>query len=68
MFTGVNGTQLTANNYQALLLNAESYTLNLADYNGTTIVSNGKTVALTKTTLNENPIFINKVIVTGGKK
>lgn len=68
MFTGVNGTQLTANNYQALLLNAESYTLNLADYNGTTIVSNGKTVALTKTTLNENPIFINKVIETGGKK
>ncbi|MGL3001868.1 S41 family peptidase [Flavobacterium sp. RSSB_23] len=68
MFTAVNGTQLTANNYQALLLNAESYTLNLADYNGTTIVSNGKTVALTKTTLNENPIFINKVIETEGKK
>ncbi|WP_300976720.1 S41 family peptidase [Flavobacterium sp.] len=68
MFTGVNGTQLTASNYQTLLLNAESYTLNLADYNGTTIVSNGKSVALTKTTLNENPIFITKVIETGGKK
>ena len=68
MFTGVNGTQLTASNYQSLLLNAESYTLNLADYNGTTIVSNGKSVALTKTTLNENPILINKVIETGGKK
>ncbi|MGL5113172.1 MAG: S41 family peptidase [Flavobacterium sp.] len=68
MFTAVNGTQLTANNYQTLLLNAESYTLNLADYNGTTIVSNGKSVALTKTVLNENPIFINKVIETGGKK
>ncbi|MGL2988291.1 S41 family peptidase [Flavobacterium sp. RSSA_27] len=68
MFTGVNGTQLTASNYQTLLLNAESYTLNLADYNGTTIVSNGKTVALTKTVLNENPIFINKVIDAGGKK
>lgn len=68
MFTGVNGTQLTASNYQSLLLNAESYTLNLADYNGTTIVSNGKSVALTKTTLNENPILINKVIEAGGKK
>ena len=67
-FTGVNGTQLTVSNYQTLLLNAESYTLNLADYNGTTIVSNGKSVALTKTTLNENPILINKVIETGGKK
>jgi C-terminal processing protease CtpA/Prc len=68
MFTGVNGTQLTVSNYQTLLLNAESYTLNLADYNGSTIVSNGKSVALTKTTLNENPILINKVIATGGKK
>ena len=67
-FTGVNGTQLTVSNYQTLLLNAESYTLNLAEFNGTTIVSNGKSVALTKTTLNENPIFINKVIETGGKK
>jgi carboxyl-terminal processing protease len=68
MFTGVNGTQLTLSNYQTLLSNAESYTLNLADYNGSTIVSNGKSVALTKTTLNENPIFITKVIETGGKK
>ena len=67
-FTGVNGTQLTVSNYQTLLLNAESYTLNLAEFNGSTIVSNGKSVALTKTTLNENPILINKVIETGGKK
>ena len=68
MFTGVNGTQLTGTNYESLLINAESYTLNLADYNGTTIVSNGKTIALTKTTLNENPILINKVFEIGGKK
>ena len=67
LFNRVNGTQLTISNYQSLL-GADSYTLNFADYNGTAFVSNGKTVALTKTTLDENPIFINKVIVNGTHK
>lgn len=64
LFTAVNGTQLTVSNYQALL-NADSYTLNMATINGTTITPNGKTVALVKTTLDENPILINKVIIKG---
>lgn len=67
IFTSINGTKLTVSNYQALL-NQDSYTLNLADYNGTTFVSNGKSVALTKTVLEENPIFINKVVVSGSHK
>ena len=66
-FTAVNGTQLTLSNYQALLA-ADNYTLNLADYNGSTIESNGKSVMLTKTVLSENPILINKVITTGAHK
>lgn len=68
LFTSVNGTKLTVSNYQALLLNQDSYTLNLADYNGSTFVLNGKSVALTKTVLEENPIFINKVITSGSHK
>jgi C-terminal processing protease CtpA/Prc len=40
----------------------------MADYNGTTIVANGKSVALTKTVLSENPILINKVITSGSHK
>jgi C-terminal processing protease CtpA/Prc len=67
IFTAVNGTQLTISNYQSLLA-ADSYTLNLADYNGTTFVDNGKSVSLTKTVLSENPILINKVIVNGSHK
>ncbi|MFV8344413.1 S41 family peptidase [Flavobacterium sp. XS2P39] len=67
LFTAVNGTQLTISNYQSLLA-AENYTLNMAEHNGTTIVSNGKTVALTKTVLSENPILINKVIASGTHK
>jgi carboxyl-terminal processing protease len=67
LFTAVNGTQLTISNYQSLL-SGESYTLNLATYNGTTIIDNGKSVALTKSVLAENPIFINKVIESGSHK
>ncbi|MGQ7944912.1 S41 family peptidase [Flavobacterium sp. WC2509] len=68
IFYGVNGTQLTDKNYKDLFLNSENYNLNLADYNNGAITPNGKTVSLTKTTLAENPIFINKVIETGGHK
>ena len=66
-FTAINGTQLTTSNYQSLL-SADSYTLNMVSYNGTTFESNGKSVSLVKTTLNENPIFINKVINSGSSK
>jgi C-terminal processing protease CtpA/Prc len=67
IFNGINGTQLTVSNYQSLLA-LESYTLNLADYNAGAITSNGKSVALTKTVLAENPILINKVITNGTHK
>jgi carboxyl-terminal processing protease len=67
IFYGVNGTQLTVNNYQELL-SLENYTLNLADYNGGAITPNGKSVKLTKTELSENPISVNKVIETSGHK
>lgn len=68
IFYGVNGVQLTDKNFQDLLLNSESYTLNLADYNNGAITPNGKSVNLTKTVLNENPILINKIIETSGHK
>nr|WP_315158974.1 S41 family peptidase [uncultured Flavobacterium sp.] len=68
LFYGVNGTQLTVDNYQSLLLNSENYTLNLANYNNGAITPNGKSVNLTKTVLNENPILINKIIESGGHK
>ncbi|MEY4432140.1 MAG: hypothetical protein RLZZ44_270 [Bacteroidota bacterium] len=69
LFTAVNGTPLTVSNYQSLLFGTnDSYTLNMADYNGSTVTANGKTVALTKTTLTENPILIKNVITIGAKK
>lgn len=69
MFTAVNGTQLTVSNYESLLFGSnDNYTLNMADYNGTSVSSNGKTVTLTKTTLTENPILVKNVITVGAKK
>lgn len=68
LFTSVNGTPLTVSNYEALLFNSDSYTLNLATYNGSSFALNGKSVALTKTTLEENPILITKTITSGDHK
>ncbi|KAF2330268.1 S41 family peptidase [Flavobacterium daemonense] len=68
LFTAVNGTKLTVSNYQSLLLTPDTYTLNFADYNGSSFVLNGKSVTLTKTVLEENPILINKVITSGSHK
>jgi carboxyl-terminal processing protease len=68
LFTSVNGTKLTVSNYKTLLIAPDSYTLEFADYNGSAFTLNGKSVSLTKTTLEENPILINKVIPSGGHK
>lgn len=69
IFYAVNGTQLTIDNRRTLLFGSNNdYTLNMADINGQTITPNGKTVTLTKTVLDENPILINKVIVSGSHK
>jgi carboxyl-terminal processing protease len=69
IFYGVNGTQLTLSNYQTLLFGSNNdYTLNMADINGGAFTPNGKSVALTKTVLDENPILLNKVIVSGSHK
>lgn len=69
VFYGVNGTQLTVSNYQALLFGLNNdYTLNMASITGGTITPNGKNIALTKTVLDENPILVNKIIVSGSHK
>ncbi len=69
IFYGVNGTQLTVSNYQALLFGTNNdYTLNLADINGGAFTPNGRNIALTKTPLDENPILVNTVITSGSHK
>ena len=68
LFTSVNGIPLTISNYEKLLLDSDSYTLNLANIINGNYVLSGKSVPLTKTVLKENPILINKVISLGPHK
>jgi C-terminal processing protease CtpA/Prc len=67
IFYAVNGTPLTIDNYRSLLA-PDNYTLNLADFDGTNISSNGETVNLTKTNLTENPVLTSEVYEIGGHK
>ncbi|WP_366183648.1 S41 family peptidase [Flavobacterium ovatum] len=69
VFYGINGTALTLDNYSSLLFSSsEIYTMNFADFNGSSIIPNGKSIDFTKTLLDENPILINKVINSGSYK
>jgi len=74
VFYAVNGTSLTLTNYRSLLNGSnENYTLNFANLtydtnNNPIITPNGKSLAFTKTSLAENPIFIKKVINSGQHK
>ncbi len=70
IFNGVNGQTLTTENYSTLLYGTvNSYTLNMASISNSSIVSNGKSVTLTKDIdFQKNPIHINKVIEISGSK
>ncbi len=65
IFYAVNGTPLTVSNYQQLL-GAQSYTLNLADYDGDTLTPNGLSVDLTKYQYAENPVYTTNVVTQNG--
>lgn len=67
IFTAINGTALTINNYRSVLA-SDTYELTLADYNGGEITDNGETVTVNSTQVEENPILISKVIDTGSSK
>lgn len=67
IFYAINGTPLTATNYQSLLANS-SYTVNFANYDNGNITPNGQSVTLTKTPVTENPVFVTNVINQGSNK
>ena len=70
IFTGVDGKNLTLNNYTELLYGDNlSYTLNMADLNNNLLSPNGKNISLTKTeNFQSNPIQISKIINLGDIK
>ena len=64
LFSGVNGVQLTIDNYNELLFNEKlDYTLNMVSINNGVFIDNGKEVSLSKDeNLEINPILINKLL------
>ena len=67
IFYAINGTPLTVDNRRGLL-NLDTYTLNLADYDGGNITPNGQSVTVTKNPYSENPVFYINTYVVGARK
>lgn len=63
IFTSVNNEVLTISNYRSLL-NQNSYSIQLANYNASTdaFEPNGTSINLTKQTYTENPIFKSEIL------
>ncbi|PIB27800.1 S41 family peptidase [Maribacter sp. 4G9] len=68
LFTGVDGTTLTINNFADLLFRENNtYVLNMADFSNGDVVQNDREVSLTKeAALAENPVFISKSFEING--
>ncbi len=67
LFTKVNGTQLTANNFQELLA-SPTVTISLATLDGNNLTETGETKTLTNAEFTANPVFIKKVLNINGAK
>ena len=63
LFMTVNGEQLTVSNYMTLMFTLKSYTLGLASYNGSSFTVNGKTATMTAVLLQENPVYLDTVLI-----
>ena len=67
IFHAINGTPLTTSNFSSLLA-LDSFTINLANFNNGNITPNGNSIALTKSVLNENPVFLTQTYNVGARK
>lgn len=66
VFTEVNGTKLTLDNYADLMQG--SFTINVGYVENGSIVLTDETVTLDTAGYTENPVFINKILDVEGKK
>ncbi|WP_297333207.1 S41 family peptidase [Flavobacterium sp.] len=66
IFYAVDGTALNVDNYQSLL-SRDTYTLNLATYNGGNITPTDESVTLTKAEYAENPVYTTNVVTEDEK-
>lgn len=68
IFTRINGTELTVNNFSSML-GSPTYELTLAEINeNDEIVENGETITLQRAPVTEDPVYLSKIIDTGSTK
>lgn len=67
VFTSVNGTRLTVNNFREVL-DSDNYVLTLADYEDGTVTETDETVEVQSVTLEENPIFLSTILEVNNSK
>ena len=67
IFNTIDGQQLTDSNYSDLLA-PETYTIDLATLNGSSVTPTGVTVTLTKQEYTTNPVLVSKTLDVDGKK
>lgn len=68
LFTGVNGTQLTRNNFIELMFNTVSYELTMAEIQEGTISETGETVSVQAVELTEDPVFLTDILEVEGAR
>lgn len=67
IFTKIDGTQLTTTNYSTLLAK-ETFSLTLASLSNGVLTTTGTTPTMTAIQMQEDPIFLSKVINVNGAK
>lgn len=60
-FLTINGTQLTASNYNELLFSEKTYTIGMAKYENNDFVLDGEEHTMTAVEIQENPILLDTV-------
>jgi carboxyl-terminal processing protease len=68
IFVAVNGTNLSVDNYQSLLIDNNSYTLSLAYISNNTVIPSGVTVSLNAVEVHENPIYLDTILNVNNTK
>ena len=63
IFNTIDGEKITVDNYPRLL-EPNSYTIGLAEYNGSRVTSTGESITLEKQEYTTNPVYIAKVLET----
>nr|WP_240543819.1 S41 family peptidase [Spirosoma foliorum] len=64
----VNSQLLTTSNYSDLLLTGTTFTFGFATISGSSLVDTDKTISVTATTFQENPVFLDSIYTVGSKK